>query len=61
MNDIFEQSDGFREWLGERKNSRLLKAIPVRKQEEFNNLLLAINHVLIINKHNIYNLEGFKL
>jgi len=56
LNTIYTQSLGLRDWLVWKNNVSRLNKIPVSQQEEFNNLLLAINYHLIISKQNLRDL-----
>ncbi|HEQ72307.1 MAG TPA: hypothetical protein ENN69_07450 [Spirochaetia bacterium] len=58
LNEIYEKSNGFREWLGRENNRTLLRRIPDRRQEEFNNLLLHVNRICIINNYNLHELDA---
>jgi hypothetical protein len=53
---VLEKCHGFRDWLGRENNRRLLRRIPERRQEDFNNLLLHITRTCIVNN---YNLQEF--
>lgn len=56
LNSIYTQCLGLRDWLVWKNNISRLNKIPVSQQEEFNNLLLAIDYHLIINKQNLRDL-----
>lgn len=56
MNTIYTQCLGLRDWLVWKNNLSRLNKIPVSQQEEFNELLLALNYHLIINKQNLRDL-----
>ncbi|MBN2441598.1 MAG: hypothetical protein JXJ04_09625 [Spirochaetales bacterium] len=53
MNTIYTQCLGLRDWLVWKKNISRLDKIPLNQQEEFNELLLAINYHLIISKQQL--------
>ena len=53
LNTIYTQCMGLRDWLVWKDNVSRLNKIPVKQQEEFNDLLLAINYHLIISKQNL--------
>ncbi|MBN1697025.1 MAG: hypothetical protein JW881_05900 [Spirochaetales bacterium] len=57
LDSIHTQCIGLRDWLIWKKNINYLKKIPPRQQEEFNDLILAINHNLIINKQNLRDMN----
>ena len=57
LTKIHEQCNGMREWLVSSKNQKNLARLPVSRQEEFNDLLLAINYTLIINKQHLRDLD----
>jgi hypothetical protein len=58
--DILEKCQGFRNWLGRENNRQLLRRIPDRRQEDFNNLLLHINRTCIVNNYNLQEFDKFK-
>jgi hypothetical protein len=60
LNDIYEQSAGFREWLGKDYNKRVLRKISEKRQDEFSNLLLTLNRIIIVNKYNLMDFEKYK-
>jgi hypothetical protein len=60
LNDIYEQSAGFREWLGMEHNRKILKKIPEKRQYDFSSLLLSINRIVIVNKYNLMEFEKYK-
>ena len=60
LNDIYEQSAGFREWLGMEHNHKILKKIPEKRQYDFSSLLLSINRIVIVNKYNLMEFEKYK-
>lgn len=57
LNEIYEKSNGFREWLGRENNSQLLRRVAEKKQEEFNEILLHINRTCIVNNYNLHELD----
>ncbi len=57
LNQIYDQSNGFREWLSRKKNEYLLYNVPIKLQEEYTTALININQTLIINRENIYDME----
>ncbi|MBN1797016.1 MAG: hypothetical protein JW822_00445 [Spirochaetales bacterium] len=61
LNDIHEQSTGFREWLGKEHNKKILKKIPEKRQYEFSSLILTINRIVIVNKYNLMDFEKYKI
>ncbi len=58
--DVLEKCHGFRDWLGRENNRRLLRRIPDKRQEDFNNLLLHINRTCIVNSYNLQEIEKHK-
>jgi len=54
---IYEECAGLKEWLIGNKNQKNLSKLPVSRQEEFNDLLLALNYTLIINKQHMRDLD----
>ena len=58
--DLLEKCEGFRYWLGRENNRKLLKKIPDRRQEDFNNLLLHIHRTCIVNNYNLQEFERVK-
>jgi hypothetical protein len=58
--DILEKCHGFRDWLGRENNRRLLKRVPERRQEDFNNLLLHINRTCIVNNYTLQEMDKLK-
>ena len=57
LSKIYEQCIGLREWLIGHKNQKNLAKLPPAKQEEFNDVLLAVNYTLIINKQYLRDME----
>lgn len=60
FNDIYEQSAGFREWLGKDQNKRILRKIPEKRQYDFSSLLLTLNRIAIVNKYNLMEFDKYK-
>ena len=58
--DILEKCQGFRNWLGRENNRKLLKKIPDRRQEDFNNLLLHLSRTSIVNNYNLQEFDRLK-
>jgi uncharacterized small protein (DUF1192 family) len=61
LNDIHEQSAGFREWLGKEHNKKILKKIPEKRQYDFSSLILSLNRVVIVNKYNLMDFEKYRI
>lgn len=61
LNDIHEQSTGFREWLGKEHNKKVLNKIPEKRQYEFSSLILTLNRIVIVNKYNLMDFEKYKI
>ncbi|RPJ09658.1 MAG: hypothetical protein EHM28_00945 [Spirochaetaceae bacterium] len=59
LNEIFEKSNGFREWIGREKNRTVLKFIPERRQTDFSSNLLLINRAIIINRYSLQDFEKY--
>jgi hypothetical protein len=58
--DVLEKCHGFRDWLGRENNRRLLRRIPDKRQEDFNDLLLHINRTCIVNNYNLQEFDKYK-
>ncbi|MBN1522901.1 MAG: hypothetical protein JW904_00350 [Spirochaetales bacterium] len=60
LNEIFEKSNGFREWLGRENNSPLLRRISDRRQTDFSNTLLLLNRIIIVNRYSLQEFEKYQ-